>query len=49
MLTEMLGYVLTEEQDYGIAREAAYNLSLIYVQTGATSLSKELYNRWLSI
>ncbi|RDB18196.1 Transcription factor tau subunit sfc4 [Hypsizygus marmoreus] len=31
------------------AREAAYNLSLIFVMTGATSLADALYRRWLSI
>ncbi|KAI0031922.1 TPR-like protein [Vararia minispora EC-137] len=36
-------------QDFGLAREAAYNLSLIYVTTGATPLAEALYRRWLSI
>ncbi|TFY64254.1 hypothetical protein EVJ58_g2743 [Rhodofomes roseus] len=36
-------------QDCGLAREAAYNLSLIYVTTGATSLAEKLYRRWLSL
>ncbi|KZT34747.1 TPR-like protein [Sistotremastrum suecicum HHB10207 ss-3] len=35
--------------DLGLAREAAYNLSLILVTTGATELADELYRRWLSI
>ncbi|KII83764.1 hypothetical protein PLICRDRAFT_118961 [Plicaturopsis crispa FD-325 SS-3] len=33
----------------GVAREAAYNLSFIYVTTGATPLAQGLYRRWLSI
>jgi len=36
-------------QDCGLAREAAYNLSLIYVMTGAAPLAEALYRRWLSI
>lgn len=36
-------------QDGGCAPEAAYNLSLIYVMTGATALAESLYRRWLSI
>ncbi|KAH9944859.1 TPR-like protein [Amylocystis lapponica] len=35
--------------DYGLAREAAYNLSLIFVTTGATPLAQNLYRRWLSL
>ncbi|KAI0063565.1 TPR-like protein [Artomyces pyxidatus] len=35
--------------DVGIAREAAYNLSLIFVTTGATPLAEALYRRWLSL
>lgn len=35
-------------QDCGCAREAAYNLSMIYVMTGATPLAQALYRRWLS-
>ncbi|KIK67134.1 hypothetical protein GYMLUDRAFT_37174 [Collybiopsis luxurians FD-317 M1] len=31
------------------AKEAAYNLSLIYVLTGATPLAEMLYRRWLSV
>jgi len=31
------------------AKEAAYNLSLIFVFTGATPLADALYRRWLSI
>ncbi|KAI0333808.1 TPR-like protein [Cubamyces sp. BRFM 1775] len=37
------------EEDYGLAREAAYNLSLIYVSTGAAPLAQALYRRWLSL
>lgn len=36
-------------QDSTFVREAAYNLSLIYVLTGATPLADALYRRWLSI
>ncbi|KAH9921621.1 TPR-like protein [Fomitopsis serialis] len=36
-------------QECGLAREAAYNLSLIYVTTGATPLAEKLYRRWLSV
>ncbi|KAJ3881396.1 hypothetical protein F5051DRAFT_397138 [Lentinula edodes] len=32
-----------------LAKEAAYNLSLIYVLTGATPLAESLYRRWLSL
>lgn len=32
-----------------VAKEAAYNLSLIYVTTGAVPLADALYRRWLSI
>ncbi|KAL0945283.1 hypothetical protein HGRIS_000791 [Hohenbuehelia grisea] len=37
-----------EETDNGLAREAALNLSMIYVTTGATPLAEALYRRWLS-
>jgi len=37
------------ENDPGFAREAAYNLSLIYVMTGAIPLAQALYRRWLSL
>ncbi|KAI0072549.1 TPR-like protein [Panus rudis PR-1116 ss-1] len=37
------------DQDVGLAGEAAYNLSLIYVSTGATALAEKLYRRWLSL
>ncbi|KAI0339047.1 TPR-like protein [Trametopsis cervina] len=37
------------EIDCGLASETAYNLSLIYMTTGATPLAQELYRRWLSI
>ncbi|TBU44059.1 TPR-like protein [Dichomitus squalens] len=36
-------------EDVGLAREAAYNLSLIYVSTGAAPLAQGLYRRWLSL
>jgi len=36
-------------QDTTFVREAAYNLSLIYVLTNATPLADSLYRRWLSI
>ena len=36
-------------QDVGLAREAAYNLSLIFVTTGAAPLAEQLYRRWLSL
>ncbi|RDX56401.1 TPR-like protein [Lentinus brumalis] len=39
----------TDPEDVGLAREAAYNLSLIYVTTGATPLAQALYRRWLSL
>lgn len=32
-----------------MAREAAYNLSLIYVTTGAIPGAERLYRRWLSL
>ncbi|KAL4243959.1 Transcription factor Tfc4/TFIIIC-102/Sfc4 [Abortiporus biennis] len=32
-----------------LARDAAYNLSLIYVTTGATPLAEKLYRKWLSL
>jgi general transcription factor 3C polypeptide 3 (transcription factor C subunit 4) len=36
-------------QEWGVAREAAYNLSLIFVTNGAAPLAQKLYERWLSI
>jgi len=36
-------------EDVGLAREAAYNLSLIYVTTGASTLAEDLYRRWLTL
>ncbi|KAF9647358.1 TPR-like protein, partial [Thelephora ganbajun] len=33
----------------GVEKEAAYNLSVIYVTTGASALARNLYRRWLSI
>ncbi|KAF8332446.1 hypothetical protein F5887DRAFT_996848 [Amanita rubescens] len=38
-----------ESIEHTLAREAAHNLSLIFVQTGAVSLADQLYRRWLSI
>ncbi|KIK91737.1 hypothetical protein PAXRUDRAFT_148847 [Paxillus rubicundulus Ve08.2h10] len=38
-----------DDDDVLVAREAAYNLSLIYVTTGAIPLAEALYRRWLSI
>jgi len=35
--------------DDHFTREAAYNLALIFVFTGATPLADALYRRWLSI
>ncbi|KAJ8082877.1 transcription factor TFIIIC subunit tfc4 [Marasmius tenuissimus] len=32
-----------------LTKEAAYNLALIYVTTGAAPLAQEIYRRWLSI
>ncbi|KAG1750557.1 uncharacterized protein EDB91DRAFT_1108147 [Suillus paluster] len=37
------------EKYASVAKEAAYNLSLIYVTTGAVPLADALYRRWLSI
>ncbi|KAI0269808.1 TPR-like protein [Gloeopeniophorella convolvens] len=39
----------TNPDDVGMAKEAAYNLSLIFVTTGATPLAENLYRRWLTI
>ncbi|KAH7882558.1 hypothetical protein F5I97DRAFT_1906074 [Phlebopus sp. FC_14] len=38
-----------KDDDISVAREAAYNLSLIYVTTGAIPLAEALYRRWLSV
>ncbi|KAJ3795759.1 hypothetical protein GGU11DRAFT_209264 [Lentinula aff. detonsa] len=38
-----------ENTDNNFDKEAAYNLSLIYVLTGASPLAELLYRRWLSI
>ncbi|KAJ6486311.1 hypothetical protein DFH09DRAFT_1265926 [Mycena vulgaris] len=35
--------------DPGCARETAYNLSMIYLHTGARPLAAELHRRWLSL
>ncbi|KAH7103837.1 TPR-like protein [Auriculariales sp. MPI-PUGE-AT-0066] len=40
---------LNATADIGLARETAYNMSLIYTQTGAAKLAQELYRRWLSL
>ncbi|KAI6031287.1 hypothetical protein BKA83DRAFT_4198140 [Pisolithus microcarpus] len=37
------------DDDVSVAREAAYNLSLIYVTTGAVLLADALYRKWLSV
>ncbi|EJD52995.1 TPR-like protein [Auricularia subglabra TFB-10046 SS5] len=37
------------DADIGLARETAYNMSLIYTQTGAILLAQDLYRRWLSV
>ncbi|KAE9396202.1 hypothetical protein BT96DRAFT_824985, partial [Gymnopus androsaceus JB14] len=39
----------TGQSNAGHAKEAAYNLSLIYILTGATPLAEMLYRRWLSL
>ncbi|KAL5525422.1 TFC4 [Sanghuangporus sanghuang] len=39
----------SDKNDVGVSREAAYNLCLIYVTTGATHLAKAVTRRWLSI
>jgi len=36
-------------QDVGLSREAAYNLSIIFVTTGANALAEDLYRRWLTL
>lgn len=41
--------LMTVTQSIGVSREAAYNLSLIYMATGATPLARVLYRKWLSI
>ncbi|KAF8463360.1 hypothetical protein JB92DRAFT_2776027, partial [Gautieria morchelliformis] len=41
--------VSVTNQSIGVSREAAYNLSLIYMATGATGLVRALYRKWLSI
>ncbi|CCA68156.1 hypothetical protein PIIN_02022 [Serendipita indica DSM 11827] len=40
---------LTHPDDPGFGPEAAFNLSLLYVLSGAPALAKQLYERWLSI
>jgi len=39
----------TDANAFGLAKEAAYNLSLIYVTTGAGPLAQKLYRQWLSL
>lgn len=39
----------TDPNDIGLAREAAYNLSIIFVTTGAIGLAEDLYRRWLTL
>ncbi|EUC58861.1 TPR-2 domain protein [Rhizoctonia solani AG-3 Rhs1AP] len=34
---------------FGVAKETAYNLSLIYVVSGSARLAQDLYRRWLSL
>ncbi|KDN41099.1 hypothetical protein RSAG8_07653, partial [Rhizoctonia solani AG-8 WAC10335] len=34
---------------FGVAKEAAYNLSLIHVVSGSAPLARDLYRRWLSL
>jgi len=41
--------IQTNENDYGVAREAAYNLSIIYVIMKATHMAREVRRRWLSL
>lgn len=36
------------DSQLGIAREAAYNLSLIYVVSGSAKVARDLYRDWLS-
>ncbi|KAI9512391.1 TPR-like protein [Russula earlei] len=38
-----------DTDDVGLAREAAYNLSIIFVTTGANALAEDLYRRWLTL
>ncbi|KAI5117819.1 hypothetical protein M0805_004949 [Coniferiporia weirii] len=39
----------TNKDDFGVAKEAAYNLSLIYITMGAGPLAQAVTRRWLSI
>jgi len=41
--------LLIDDQAFGLSREAAYNLSLIFITTGATPLAEQLRRRWLSL
>jgi general transcription factor 3C polypeptide 3 (transcription factor C subunit 4) len=40
---------MSSPQDVGLSREAAYNLSIIFVTTGANALAEDLYRRWLTL
>jgi hypothetical protein len=44
----MLMFMMLLQED-NFAKEAAYNLSLIFVMTGAVPLAEKLYRQWLSI
>jgi general transcription factor 3C polypeptide 3 (transcription factor C subunit 4) len=52
-LLSILGKIMimltSTHQDVGLAREAAFNLSLIYVTTGASRLAEDMYRRWLTL
>ncbi|KDQ11782.1 hypothetical protein BOTBODRAFT_113883 [Botryobasidium botryosum FD-172 SS1] len=41
--------IVSKRMDASPGSKAAYNLSLIYVTTGATGLAQDLYRRWLSL
>jgi len=41
--------IRTNPDDVGLAREAAYNLSIIFVTTGANTFADDLYRRWLTL
>ena len=49
ILRKIVILLTSTHQDVGLAREAAYNLSLIYVTTGASRLAEDLYRRWLTL
>jgi hypothetical protein len=48
-LTLRILTMLSLFEDDCLAKEAAYNLSQIFVTTGATPLAEALYRQWLSI